>query len=207
MVVPSSISIVCWIRFNTKKEKNLRTKINEKRRNWKTSAILGDFLAPGLLKQNPWMKSKNKSLVGGPFKPEFAILDGKVKRCLKPVMTQLCGVSPAGRLHSVIKERGRERERERERFGPYWRRVHALSTTKWFLNHLWKGNVNTRSVKAKPFYKIDKSVSIWGSLTPEMFHVGILVCLTDGKGQGCLRHVPTKFWNLNRRQEAENIWT
>ena len=114
MVVPSSISIVCWIRFNTKKEKNLRTKINEKRRNWKTSAILGDFLAPGLLKQNPWMKSKNKSLVGGPFKPEFAILDGKVKRCLKPVMTQLCGVSPAGRLHSVIKERGRERERKRE---------------------------------------------------------------------------------------------
>ena len=48
---------------------------------------------------------------------------------------------------------------------------------------LWMGNVNTtRSVEAKPFYKIDKSVSIWRPLKPEMFHFGILLWLTMWKG-------------------------
>ena len=51
------------------------------------------------------------------------------------------------------------------------------------LNHLWRGNVNTRSVEAKPLYKIDKLVSIWGSFKPETFHFGALLCHDMERGK------------------------
>ena len=66
------------------------------------------------------------------------------------------------------------------------------------------GNVNTRSVETKSFYKINKLyqiiVSIWVSFKPD-FSILEPCCVSRyGKGQGCLRHVPTEFWSLNRRQ-------
>ena len=64
-----------------------------------------------------------------------------------------------------------------------------------------KCNVDTRSAEAKPLYKIDKLQSIFGG------HSNLTCSILEScsvsqyrKGQGCLRHVVTKFWSLNRRQ-------
>ena len=73
---------------------------------------------------------------------------------------------------------------------------------------VWQGNVNTRSVEAKPFYIIDQIVS--------RLYLGVLqtwnvpfwspALSRYGKGQRCLRPVITKFWSLEGK-EAGNIWT
>ena len=64
-----------------------------------------------------------------------------------------------------------------------------------------KCNVDTRSAEATPLYKIDKLQSIFGG------HSNLTCSILEScsvsqyrKGQGCLRHVVTKFWSLNRRQ-------
>ena len=76
-----------------------------------------------------------------------------------------------------------------ETMGPYWSRVHACrypliseSPPIRPTFKLWTGNVDTRSAEAKPLYKINKLVSIWGPLKPEMFHFGVLLCLTTWTG-------------------------
>ena len=35
----------------------------------------------------------------------------------------------------------------------------------------WKGSIDTRSVEAKPLYKIDKLVSIWASFKPDFWNL------------------------------------
>jgi uncharacterized protein with HEPN domain len=52
-----------------------------------------------------------------------------------------------------------------------------------FPNHPWKGNVTTRNVEAKPLYKIDKLVSIWGSFKPELSMLESCCTSQYGKGQ------------------------
>ena len=52
-----------------------------------------------------------------------------------------------------------------------------------FPNRLWEGNVTTCNVEAKPLYKIDKLVSIWGSFKPELSMLESCCASQYGKGQ------------------------
>ena len=100
-----------------------------------------------------------------------------------------------------------------ETMGAYWSRVHACRYHLWFANHLQSVPISscgkatsTRAVLKQNLSIKSTNQSLLGG--PSNLKYSILESWSVsrcGKGQGCLRHVVTKFWSLEGKEAGKHM--